>query len=188
MKIKALETHPEIKTDKSKNKNDSFCFSSSGVVHNGEDGSGQREDQRPRRCVGRSAGQTALVHVVSSGLVCHQVQELRLDQLAVEVSDGVLEGVLVALQALALVAACVEAATQNRHALREKNNSISNCVELGIFSIVPLSILGALVSIIDALPRCILVPHGLHISARRRKGFQDGYLRRKFCDRTCGCP
>ena len=53
------------------------------------------------------------------GQVIDQVLELGLDQLAVEVGDRVLERVLVALLAVALVAARPEAAPLDRHALTE---------------------------------------------------------------------
>ena len=60
-------------------------------------------------------------------LVVDHVDELRLRELPVEVGDGVLERVLVALPALPLVAAGVEATTQDGHALgiRKKRNSVS---------------------------------------------------------------
>ena len=83
----------------------------------GEAGGHQREDEGPRRRGGRSSGQTAFVHVVAGGLVGHQIQELGLDQLTVEVGDGVLERVLEALLAFALVTARIEAPPQDRNTL-----------------------------------------------------------------------
>jgi hypothetical protein len=56
--------------------------------------------------------------------VLDHVDELRFHQLTVEVGDGVLEGVFVALTALALVTAGLEAAAQNGHALIQIQNYV----------------------------------------------------------------
>lgn len=77
----------------------------------------QREDHGPSGAIGCGSGQPALVHVVAGRLVRHQVEELGLDELAVKVSDGIFEGVLVALPALALVAPSVETTAKDRDAL-----------------------------------------------------------------------
>ncbi len=63
-------------------------------------------------------GQTALVHVETCFTVLDHVDKLGLQQLPVEVGDGVLEGVLVALLAFALVAASLETSAQDGDAVR----------------------------------------------------------------------
>ena len=62
-------------------------------------------------------GQTTLQHVETRLAVLDHVDELGLQQLPVEVGDGVLEGVLVALLAFALVAASLETSTQDGDAV-----------------------------------------------------------------------
>ncbi len=63
-------------------------------------------------------GQTTLQHVETGLTVLDHVDELGLQELPVEVGDGVLKGVLVALLAFALVPASLETSTQNGYAVR----------------------------------------------------------------------
>ena len=50
-------------------------------------------------------------------LIPHHVDELRLHELSVKVGDGILEGVLEALSALALVTSGLEATSEDGNAL-----------------------------------------------------------------------
>ena len=69
--------------------------------------------------------QTTLVHVEPVGFPLHQVQELSVQPLAVEVVDGILERIFVSLFAHALVATGVEASPLDGNTLKmrhEKGN------------------------------------------------------------------
>ena len=69
-----------------------------------EAGNADESEDSQRRRESTRCSQPTLVHVEPVGLTLHQVQELGVHPLAVKVVDRVLEGVLVALLALAFVA------------------------------------------------------------------------------------
>ena len=65
------------------------------------------------------------VGLVLPGLpIGHQAEEFCLDQLAIKVCDGILERVLVALEALALVSASLKASSQNWNTLEKRKEYV----------------------------------------------------------------
>ena len=64
------------------------------------------------------ARQTTFVHVEPVGFPLHQVQELCVQSLAVEVVDGILKWILVPLLAHTLVATGVESSPLDRNTLK----------------------------------------------------------------------
>lgn len=78
-------------------------------------------DAGPNRC---GAGQPTLVRIVACLLVLDDILELGLHQLPVEVGDLIVERILEALQAFALVAAGLEATAKDGHALQIVVNGI----------------------------------------------------------------
>ena len=82
-------------------------------AHRGDeerDGEGGGEAADPR--------QTTLVHVEPVGFPLHQVQELCVKSLAVEVVDGILKWILIPLFAHTLVATGVESSPLDRNTLK----------------------------------------------------------------------